>query len=213
MDSLQRDRILEQLKNRYGGSSTALLFSGKRELLIAVMLSAQATDIQVNRVTEKLFCKYRSWEEIAVLEPSVFEEEIKSIGLHRTKSRNIVKTAFIIISRFGGEVPGTVEELMSLPGVGRKTANVVLSCGFGIPAIAVDTHVARTAVRLGFSREKTPEKIEEDLRREIPERDWSAAHHWLIWHGRKICRARKPLCEECFLREECPFYRDSQRQM
>ena len=199
-------KIQARLKEMYPKVNSALRFNNPFELLIATILSAQSTDKQVDRVTTKLFAKYPDPYSISELTPEELEEEIKSIGLYKNKSKNITKASKLLIEKFNGQVPQTLEELMELPGVGRKTANVVLSVAFGIPAIAVDTHVFRVANRLGLANSNNPDKTEEQLMANIPQKDWSAAHHWLIWHGRLVCKARNPRCSSCKLSDLCKFY-------
>ena len=169
------------------------------------MLSAQCTDKQVNKVTDVLFKKYNTAEAFSQIDYETLEPFIHSCGFFRMKGHNILAMSRILTEKYGGEVPRTREELTALPGVGRKTANVVLSNAFGIPAIAVDTHVFRVSNRIGLAEANDVEKTEQQLMENIPEEDWSAAHHWLIYHGRLVCAAQKPKCEECTLREVCDF--------
>ncbi len=196
---------LRFLKESYPDAKPALHFSSPFELLVATMLSAQCTDKQVNKVTDVLFKKYNTAEAFSKLDYDTLEPFIHSCGFFRMKGHNILAMSRILIEKYGGEVPRTREELTALPGVGRKTANVVLSNAFGIPAIAVDTHVFRVSNRIGLAEANDVEKTEQQLMENIPEEDWSAAHHWLIYHGRLICAAQKPKCEECTLREVCDF--------
>jgi len=196
--------ILEELRALYGDAETELDWTTPFELLIAVILSAQATDEGVNRATPALFAAFPDAEALAGAEPEEVMPLINSIGLFRSKARNIVATARLLRDRHGGQVPGTREELMELPGVGRKTANVVLGVLFGVPAIAVDTHVGRLARRLAFSRHDNPDRVEEDLQKTFPEEEWVFAHHALILHGRRVCTARRPRCASCAIREWCP---------
>lgn len=208
-----QQKILEVLEATYQGYQTALHFSSSLELLIATILSAQTNDNQVNKITDSLFKKYYTSEEFSKLAPELLEQEIKTCGLYKNKAKNIIAASKLIEDHFGGKVPSTREELMMLPGVGRKTANVVLSNAFGIPALAVDTHVFRVSARLGLSTGTTPDETEKQLTELIPEEKWGEAHHWLIWHGRKICLARKPNCEKCPLNQLCPAtkYREETR--
>lgn len=199
-------RILELLEESYGSMGCALNYETPFELLVATMLSAQTTDVTVNKATEVLFKIYNKPEEFAALPVEELEKYIKTCGFYKTKAQNIINTSKKIISEHGGQVPDTLEELTKLPGVGRKTANVVLSNAFGKDAIAVDTHVFRVSNRLGLADSKDVEKTEEDLMRNIPQEYWSRAHHWIIWHGRRVCSARKPKCEECTLKEYCKTY-------
>lgn len=201
------DEILTILNTTYPEAHCELNYRTPFQLLVATMLSAQSTDKTVNRITEKLFSKYPSLKDFSALPQEVIEEEIKEIGIYRNKAKNILAMCKELESRFGGEVPASLEELISLPGVGRKTANVVLSNAFGIPALAVDTHVFRVSNRLGLAESNNVEDTEEQLMSCIPREKWSKAHHWLIWHGRRICDARKPKCIECPLTAFCKFYK------
>ena len=196
---------LRLLKESYPDAKPALHFSSPFELLVATMLSAQCTDKQVNKVTDILFKKYNTAEAFSKIDYETLEPFIHSCGFFRMKGHNILAMSRILTEKYGGEVPRTREELTALPGVGRKTANVVLSNAFGIPAIAVDTHVFRVSNRIGLAEANDVEKTEQQLMENIPEEDWSAAHHWLIYHGRLVCAAQKPKCEECTLREVCDF--------
>ncbi len=199
-----KQQMLQILEEKYRGMETALNYTTPFELLIAVVLSAQCTDERVNIITARLFPAYNTPEAILALGSAGLEEKIRDCGLFRSKAKNIMAACTILTERFAGQVPDNMADLLLLPGVGRKTANVLLSHLYDIPAIAVDTHVFRVANRLKLAVGDTPLQIEEGLMRSIPKRDWSAAHHWLIWHGRKICRARKPVCEICPLNEMCP---------
>lgn len=208
-ESLTRRReraglILDELRQLYGAARTELDWETPFELLIAVILSAQATDAGVNRVTPALFGSYPDSRALAAAEPEDVMPLISSIGLFRSKARNVVACARLLEERHGGEIPAVREELMELPGVGRKTANVVLGVLFDVPAIAVDTHVGRLARRLAFSRHDNPDRVEEDLQKTFPEEDWIFAHHALILHGRRVCTARKPRCAACTIRDWCP---------
>lgn len=199
----KNQEILAILERHYQGSGTALKYDTPFQLLIATILSAQTTDVQVNKLTEKLFAKYPTPEKFVALTEEELVREIRGCGLFRHKARNILATVKILLSAYYGEVPQDREALMQLPGVGRKTANVVLSNAFGIPALGVDTHVFRVANRLGLVCGKTPAQVEEQLMRQIPPEKWGAAHHWLIWHGRRVCRAKNPLCHCCPLEKLC----------
>ena len=194
-------RILGEV---YKDAKPALIFHNPFELLIAVILSAQCTDKRVNVTTARLFKKVTMPEDIMDMGLEKLEEEIRDCGLYHNKAKNIMGACQELCNKFQGRVPADFELLMELPGVGRKTANVVLSVGFDIPAIAVDTHVFRVANRLKLAVGDTPLVVEKRLMKAIPQEKWSAAHHWLIWHGRNICKARKPLCHECPLAEVCP---------
>lgn len=198
--------ILKRLRKEYAGTPrTALNFATVFELLVATILSAQTTDVQVNKVTEKLFKKYRAIEDFANTAPDKLEKDVASVNFYRNKARNISNAAKMIIQQFGGKVPETMEELISLPGVARKTANIVLSSAYGInEGIAVDTHVKRLANRLGLTKHEDPVKIEADLMRITPWKEWGNFSHLLIFHGRKICMARNPDHGACVLRDICP---------
>jgi endonuclease-3 len=198
--------IIKRLKKEYPGTpQTVLRFSTPFELLVATMLSAQTTDVLVNKVTTDLFKKYRSVQDIADTPPEKFAQDIRSVNFFNNKAKNINKTAKMIIEKFGGEVPRTMEELVSLPGVARKTANIVLSSAFGInEGIAVDTHVKRLAYRLGLTKYDDPVKIEQDLIAITPKKEWGHLSHLLIFHGRKVCQAKKPDHAICVLFDLCP---------
>ena len=199
-----REKQLEILEETYRGAKPELHFSNPFELLIAVILSAQCTDKRVNITTARLFKKAATPAAIVALGVSGLEEEIKDCGLFRNKAKNIMATCRLLVEEFGGEVPSDYDTLLKLPGVGRKTANVVTSVAFGRPAIAVDTHVFRIANRLKLAVGETPLAVEKGLMKAIPREKWSAAHHWLIYHGRRICKANRPLCGECPLADVCP---------
>jgi endonuclease-3 len=198
--------ILIRLKKAYVGTpQTALHFSTPLELLVATILSAQTTDTLVNKVTKDLFKKYRSAEDFANTTPDKLTQDIRSVNFFNNKAKNINKTAKMLIEKFSGNVPQTMEELVTLPGVARKTANIVLSSAFGINAgIAVDTHVKRLAFRLGLTKHDDPVKIEQDLIAITPQKDWGELSHLLIFHGRAVCQARKPKHSECVLVDICP---------
>jgi len=198
--------ILRLLEEHYSDATTELKFNNPFELLIATMLAAQCTDRQVNKVTPELFRKYPGPAEMAALTPEELEREIYSCGFYKTKSRNIIETCKILLAKYGGEVPPDMKALTSLPGVGRKTANVVLSNAFGEDAIAVDTHVFRVSNRLGLADANDVLKTEQQLMQNIPKEKWSKAHHWLIYHGRRVCNARKPDCDNCFLQHLCRYW-------
>ena len=200
----RRREMLQLLANDYQGATTGLEFGSSFELLVAVILSAQCTDVRVNIITRRLFPRWNTPAKMLSLSVTELEELIHDCGLYRAKAKNLLATCKLLQENWQGEVPGQMEELLKLPGVGRKTANVMLSHQFGVPAIAVDTHVFRVANRTGLARGKTPDEVEQGLMKLIPRSDWSAAHHWLIWHGRKICRARSPLCRQCSLSQLCP---------
>ncbi len=196
--------VLAGLEAAYQGKGTALHYHSPFELLIAVVLSAQCTDERVNKVTARLFPAYSTPEKMLRLDQVQLENKIRDCGLFRSKAKHILGLCAKLVETFRGEVPQTLEELMSLPGVGRKTADVMLSVAFGQPAIAVDTHVFRVSHRLGMSQGADPLAVEKDLMQLIPKEKWGEAHHWLIWHGRNVCRARKPLCAQCPVMDHCP---------
>ncbi len=198
-------KILAALQHVYPDAHCELNYSNPLELLVATILSAQCTDKQVNLVTADLFRKYRTAQDYAGAPPEEFAADIRRIGLYRNKAKNIQACCRVLIERHGGEVPRTMEALVALAGVGRKTANVVLGNAFGINVgVVVDTHVGRLAVRLGLTRETAPEKVEQALMKLVPQAQWAMLSHWLIWHGRRRCGARKPDCEGCELRAWCP---------
>ncbi|BDG61238.1 endonuclease III [Caldinitratiruptor microaerophilus] len=199
--------ILSTLAELYPNPRTALHFETPFQLLIATMLSAQCTDKRVNIITQRLFPRLGGPEDFLKLPQEALEDLIRDCGLYREKARNIRETCRLLLERHGGEVPARFEDLVRLPGVGRKTANVVLANAFGIPALAVDTHVFRVANRLGLARGRTPEEVERQLTARIPRDRWIPAHHWLIYHGRNVCHARSPRCEACPLRPECAHAR------
>lgn len=197
--------VLEALRREFPRARTALDHENPFQLLIATILSAQCTDERVNRVTPGLFRKYPGPEHFALAEQSELEQDIRSTGFFRMKARSIIACSRGLVEQFGGRVPRTLEELTSLAGVGRKTANVVLGQAYGIASgVVVDTHVHRLAQRLGFTKADTPEKIEEDLMRVFPQCDWIDVGTLLIFHGRRTCFARKPRCPECAVQNLCP---------
>lgn len=198
--------ILDALAETFPEAKCELVHENSFELLVATILSAQATDRKVNEVTEKLFKKYRSPEGFLSLRHEELEQEIKEIGLYRNKAKNILAMCRELIDRFGGKVPSNMEDLMSLPGVGRKTANVVLSNAFGVPAIAVDTHVFRVSNRIGLACAENVDETEKQLMENIPKDMWSHAHHLIIWHGRRICTARNPKCSICPISGFCRYF-------
>jgi endonuclease-3 len=197
--------IIRRLKRAYPGARCSLNHSNPFELLVATILSAQSTDDRVNIVTADLFRKYKKPEDYLKVPPSELEKDIHSTGFFRNKTKSIQGTAKLLTEQYGGEVPHTMDELLEFPGVARKTANVVLGNAFGIKAgVVVDTHVTRLSHRLGLSEEKTAEKIEQDLIPIVPKKDWVIFPHLMIYHGRKICKARNPLCAECTIEKQCP---------
>jgi endonuclease-3 len=176
--------------------------------LISTMLSAQSTDVQVNKITRTLYQQYPDAQSFLTLGSQKLATKIRSIGLYKNKARNIIETCKILVEKYQGRVPDSLNELTSLPGIGRKTANVVLSVGFRKDAIAVDTHVFRVSNRIGLAKAPDPAKTELQLMENIPQHDWSAAHHWLIWHGRTICKAQNPKCPVCLLKKHCLYYKN-----
>ncbi|MFH0948283.1 MAG: endonuclease III [Elusimicrobiota bacterium] len=208
--SVKAKEVLKRLKEHYPDvKKTALTFSNPIEILVATILSAQCTDERVNKITPKLFVKYKKASDYASADIKVFEQEIKSAGFYHNKSKNIIGACKIIDEKHNGKVPDTMESLLTLPGVARKTANVVLGNAFGIvDGIAVDTHVRRLSFRLGLSKNNSPEKIEQDLMKIFDRGDWFAVSNLLIEHGRKVCSAsgtKKPDCKSCFLGDLCPM--------
>ena len=195
---------LRRLENVYHDYTTALEYTNPFTLLVATILSAQCTDARVNIITKRIFPRLDSPAKMITLAQQQLEKEIHDCGLYRSKSKHILEMCRILLNNYDGQVPEDFDALVSLPGVGRKTANVVRSVCWGYPGIAVDTHVFRVSNRLKLSIGDTPLEVEEGLQKAIPKENWSSAHHWLIWHGRKICKARKPACEECFLQDVCP---------
>ena len=192
------------LGEAYPKAKTELICDSPFQLLVAALLSAQTTDKQVNKITRPLFKKYSTPEALLTLSQKELEEKIKHLGLYRHKSRHLLELCRILLEEHAGEVPKEREKLMALPGVGRKTANVVLANAFGIPAFAVDTHVGRVSRRLGLTEKKEPIAVEQDLCNLFPPEEWHNLHHQLILHGRKYCIARRPRCNECFLNKICP---------
>jgi endonuclease-3 len=201
----KRTAIFRTLRERMPSPETELNYGSSFELLIAVILSAQATDIGVNKATAKLFPVASTPESILALGLAGLKSYIRTIGLFNSKAENIIKTCRILMEQHGGEVPRTREELEALPGVGRKTANVVLNTAFGEPTIAVDTHIFRVSNRTGIAKGKTPIEVEKRLLRLTPDEFKLDAHHWLILHGRYVCKARKPACSDCAIREWCEY--------
>jgi len=199
-------RILNILKEVYPDAKCELNHNSAFQLLVATILSAQTTDKKVNEITEGLFSDYPDLESFMTLGNEELEEKIREIGLYRTKSRNLILMCNQLKEKFNGEVPKTMEELTYLAGVGRKTANVVLSNAFGVPSIAVDTHVFRVSNRLGLANSDKVLEVEMQLQKEIPKREWSHTHHLLIFHGRRCCTSRKPKCTECQVRDLCIYF-------
>jgi endonuclease-3 len=197
--------VITRLKKEYPDARTELNWENPLELLVATMLSAQTTDVRVNMVTETLFESYRTAADYAGADPAQLEEDIRPTGFYRNKARSLQGMARALLERHGGEVPRTMAGLVALPGVGRKTANVVLGNAFGVDeGVVVDTHVRRVSGRLGLTEERDPEKIERDLLRVVPEGERTLFSHLLIFHGRRVCKARKPDCPGCVLNDVCP---------
>jgi endonuclease III len=197
--------IIKRLKKEFPVLKCGLDFNNPFELLVSTILSAQSTDVHVNKVAKTLFMKYRTVKDFAAADRAVLEKDVSSVNFYRNKAQNIQNAAKIIVERFGGAVPQTMEELVTLPGVARKTANIVLYNAFGITeGIAVDTHVIRLAGRLGLTENTDPVKIEQDLMEITPKKEWGNLTHLLIYHGRKTCQARKMMHSECVLRDICP---------
>jgi len=201
--------ILAKLASEYPDTRSQLDFSNPYQLLVATMLSAQCTDKQVNKVTPLVFDTFHDVQSMAATRSETLYPYVKSCGF-ASKAGNIVAACRLIVSDFGGQVPAAMADLTRLPGVGRKTASVVLANAFDIPAMPVDTHVFRVSRRLGLAKGNTAEKTEQELMRVVPQEDWNKAHHWLIYHGRRVCKARRPLCENCALQALCVYYGEEQ---
>jgi len=199
--------VIERLTREHPDATIALRFRNDLELLVSVMLSAQTTDVTVNRVTEALFRKYQTSEDYLAVPLEELERDLRPTGTFRQKARNLRGAMAMLLEEFDGEVPLRIEELVRLPGVGRKTANVVAAERGATQGIVVDTHVRRLSQRLGFTRQEDPVKIERDLRRLVPREDWARFPHLLIWHGRRVCLARRPRCERCVVNDLCPSSR------
>ena len=211
-DKISNDRvkkILQILRKTYPQVKTALRHTNPLELLIATILSAQCTDTRVNQVTPILFKKLKTAKDFADLPLDDLEEMIRPTGFYRNKAKSIKACCKVIVSRHGGKVPDTMEALLQLPGIGRKTANVILGAAFQVPGIVVDTHVKRVSQRIGLTEQKDPAKIEFDLMGLIPKKDWIDFSHQMIWHGRTLCKARNPNCPECPLRDLCDYGREA----
>ena len=199
--------MIERLAAEHPDAVIALRFRDELQLLVSVLLSAQTTDVTVNRVTEKLFAKYRTPEDYLAVPLEELERGVKPTGTFRQKAKNLRGTMRLLLEEFDGEIPHRIDELVRLPGVGRKTANVVAAERGATQGVVVDTHVRRLSQRLGFTRKDDPAKIELDLQRLVPREDWARFPHLLIWHGRRVCIARRPRCEECVLSDLCPSSR------
>lgn len=211
MKTTDKKAALAELQTLYPDAKPALVYTTAYELLVAVILSAQCTDERVNKVTKVLFADYSTPQKMVTLRQEELEKYIFSCGFYRMKAEHILSASQDILDKFGGEVPNTIEDLMSLAGVGKKTANVVYSVAFGGAAIAVDTHVFRVSNRLGLAKGKTPEEVEKGLCKVIPKSDWSKAHHWLIYHGRQVCHSQRPACEGCTLQGVCDFFKTGKK--
>lgn len=204
---------MQHLENLYPDAGCELVHRNPFELLIAVILSAQSTDKLVNEITPDLFAKYPAPENFLSLTQEELENEIRKIGLFRSKAKHILETCKILTEKYEGRVPNDYEALVALPGVGRKTANVVMSTAFGVPAIAVDTHVNRLSHRLGLTKATNVLATEKELMKKLPKEKWTFAHHALIWHGRRVCSARNPKCHICPLQEICSHYKQQNKKM
>lgn len=202
----EADKCLDILEETYPDAHCELDHKSPFELLVATILSAQCTDIRVNKVTSEMFKKYNKPEDFANIDINKLEGLIKECGLFRNKAKNIKASSSVILENYNGEVPNTISELMKLPGVGKKTANVVASTAFGVPAIAVDTHVFRVSNRIGFVHEKNVLDTEKALQNKIDKSRWTKAHHLFIFHGRRCCTARSPRCESCTINKICRSY-------
>jgi len=201
----QFDKIYPKLVELYPEPRSGLDFENPYQLLIATILSAQSTDVQVNKITPALFKRFPTPEILAVSTVEEIEQYVRSTGFYHNKAKSLLGTGRLLVEKYGGVVPASMQDLIKMPGAARKTANVVLGNAFGINVgIPVDTHVTRLSQRLGLSKYITPEKIEVDLMRESPQEQWALVSHRLIWHGRKVCIARKPLCHQCTLALDCP---------
>jgi len=197
--------LLKRLSQEYKNSETALHFRNPYELVVATILSAQCTDERVNKVTPALFARFPNAESLAQGRIADIEKLVQSTGFYRNKAKNLQGMAQRVVETHGGRIPDSIEELVALPGIGRKTANVVLGNAFGKPAgVVVDTHVKRLSFRLGLTKQSDPVKVEKDLNALIPQEYWTEFPHWLIWHGRRVCTARKPACERCIVAKLCP---------
>ena len=201
-------KILDTLKETYPDAKCELNYETPFQLLVATILSAQTTDKKVNEITETLFKDYPDLDAFLTLTNEELEERIRQIGLYKNKAKNLIMMCNQLKENFGGEVPNTMEGITSLAGAGRKTANVVLSNAFGVPSIAVDTHVFRVSNRLGFADSDNVLEVEKQLQKELPKKEWSLTHHLLIFHGRRCCIARKPKCEECPVADLCEYYKE-----
>lgn len=200
-------RIIEELERMYPDAACSLDYKDPLQLMVATQLAAQCTDARVNIVTKDLFLKYKTVYDFARAVQEELEQDIKSTGFYHNKAKNIIAACKLIVSDFGGKVPKDMDSLLKLPGVGRKTANLLLNDCFGIPGVVVDTHAKRLSNRIGLTKNQDPEKIEYDLMKLIPREKWGSFCHQLVYHGRAVCNARKPMCEECGISEYCDFYK------
>ena len=207
MEHKNINRIFQIFSNQNPNPETELEYSNNFTLAIAVILSAQSTDVSVNKATKHLFVDYDTPQKILALGENGLKDYIRTIGLYNAKAKNIIALCKVLIDKYDSEIPETFDQLVKLPGIGRKTANVILNCAFGKLTMAVDTHVYRVSHRIGLSTGKTPEKVEKDLLKNIPPKWMQHAHHWLILHGRYTCKARKPLCKECAITKYCKYYK------
>ncbi len=205
--------IMERLAVYYNRAATGLVYENQYQLFTATVLSAQTTDKQVNKVTDGLFEAVPSFEALSAMEPAELEPYIRSVGLYRHKSRFLIEAARIIVEKYGGRLPESFDELIKLPGVGRKSAGIIVSSAFGRPALAVDTHVFRVSRRLGLAEGTSAEHVEKRLKETIPVEEWVPAHYRLIAHGRTICQARNPLCGSCFLNDLCLYAQERGRDL
>ncbi|BFT66133.1 endonuclease III [Parvimonas sp. KA00067] len=211
MKSLSKDKInivMKKLETLYPDAKPELNFSNSFELLIATILSAQCTDVRVNKVTEKLFKDFKTPKEFLTLDIDGLSKYIHSCGFYNSKSKNILETCKILVEKYNSEVPTNMEDLTTLPGVGRKTANVVRSCAFNIPSLAVDTHVFRVTNRIGIVNEDNVLDTELSLMKKLKKSTWNKAHHLFIFHGRRLCKSRKPDCENCMINSECLYFKN-----
>lgn len=206
MNNQNLEKIIAYFENRYKNPRPALEYSTNYQLLVAVILSAQCTDARVNKVTEVLFKDYGTPQKMITLTQEKLQEYIFSCGFYRNKAKNILSATSDLLEKYGGEVPSDYDSLLALAGVGRKTANVIYSVAFGKPAIAVDTHVFRVSNRLGLASASTPEKTEKQLMQILPKEKWSDCHHYIIFYGREVCKAQKPLCQSCEICDYCDYY-------
>ena len=204
----EADKCLDILEETYPDAHCELEHKNPFELLVATILSAQCTDVRVNKVTAEMFKKYNKPEDFANMDINKLEDLIRECGLYRNKAKNIKASSNVILEEFNGKVPETINELMKLPGVGKKTANVVASTCFGVPAIAVDTHVFRVSNRIGFVKEKNVSSTEKALQNKIDKSRWTKAHHLFIFHGRRCCTARNPKCDFCTVKDFCKYYKE-----